>query len=394
MKKRLMSLVLASLLAAALAIPAAAIDFEDVDADQYYTAAVAWAVEQGITSGTTETTFSPDASCTRGQILTFLWRAAGSPEPDSSTPLPFTDIAEGAHYYRPVLWALEQEILEARETLNPNAPCVRGEAVHYLWRYVGSPKPHKAAVFSDVPPEAEYAQAVSWAVETGITQGTADTVFSPDGPCTRGQIVTFLHRSLAEETAPSELRPIHTLSGAGPAYSLGLDGSSFTSGTAYEASFRTEIYSPTEAAFTIEAPFPLFQAWDYAVRFDEEDSGISYVFNYLRWDEAFADMVDWPEDQHDYYRLAEMTDAPQDFVLKALDAEDDRMGGTVSWRVVLPEESTFRFNRFGSYKITCEVSATPLPWASEVSDEEPPQSAVTEDPETPQSPEPAGETAR
>lgn len=392
MKRILAFLVLAL---AVLALPASAADFEDVAADQYYSEAVAWAVERGITAGTTETTFSPDAPCTRGQVLTFLWRAAGSPEPREDTVNPFSDAAESAHYYSAVLWALEKNILPARETLSPGTPCTRGEAMLYFWRHAGSPAPETDAVFDDVDPAADYARAVSWAVETGITEGTADASFSPDRPCTRGQIVTLLRRSLVEEArvAPPEppAKPIQTLSGTGPAYSLGLDGSDFTSGTAYEAQVQVDIYSPTEAAFSITVPFPLFQAWDYAVRWDEEDSGVSYVFSYFRWDEAFADLVDWPED-HDYYHLSEMTGRPRSFVLKALDPEDDRMGGTVSWRVVLPEESTFRFDSLGAYQMSCEVNSTPLPWAqAELPDETPPQSGAAPEGEPPAADqEPAG----
>lgn len=383
MKRTLASLVLALALTAAAAPSASATVFEDVAADQYYSAAVAWAVEQGITAGTTETTFSPDASCTRGQILTFLWRSAGSPEPRADTANPYSDVKETAHYYAPVLWALEEHILSAGETLDPDTPCSRGEVMGYFWRYAGSPAPEAPAVFDDVDPAADCAQAVSWAVETGVTAGTSETTFSPDAPCTRGQIVTFLRRSLEREAAPEappEVRPLQTLSASGPAGSLGLDGSAFTSHSVYESRAQVDIYSPTEAAFSITVPFPLFQAWNYSVRWDEEDSGVSYVFSYYRWDEAFADLVDWPED-HNYYHLSEMTGQPQNIVLDVLDAEDDRMGGTVSWRVVLPEESTFRFDSLGAYQISCEVNSAPLPWAQpELTDKTPSQNGAAPEP--------------
>lgn len=390
MKRTLASVVLALALTAASAPPASATVFEDVAADQYYSAAVAWAVEQGITAGTSKTTFSPDAPCTRGQILTFLWRSAGSPEPRADTANPYSDVKETTHYYVPVLWALEEHILTAEETLDPDTPCSRAEVMSYFWRYAGSPAPDAPAVFDDMDPAADYALAVSWAVETGVTAGASETAFSPDAPCTRGQIVTFLRRSLEKEPAseaPAEppARPLRTLTGSGPASSLGLDGSAFTSHSLYESRVQVDIYSPTEAAFSITVPFPLFQAWNYSVRWDEEDSGVSYVFSYYRWDEAFADLVDWPED-HNYYHLSEMTGQPQSIVLEALDAEADRMGGTVSWRVVLPEESTFRFDSLSAYQMSCEVNSAPLPWAQpDLTGEPPPQSGAA--PETGQAPD-------
>lgn len=365
MKNFLASLALALALTAALTFPAAA--FDDVAPEKYYSAAIDWAVQRGITSGTTETTFSPDAPCTRGQILTFVWRAAGSPAPGPDTSLSFTDVPESAYYCQPVLWALEQGILEGGETLCPDTPCTRSEAALYLWRSAGSPEPGRTAAFSDVPPEADWAPAISWAVETGVTEGSSETTFSPDAPCTRGQIAVFLHRCLeqpvdSDPDALSERQPLQTLNREGSASSLGLDGSEFSSRSTYDAEVRIDIYSPTEAAFTITVPFPLFQAWDYAVRFDEEDSGVSYVFSYLRWDEAFADLVNWPEAQ-DHCYLEEMTNTPQNFSLKALDVKDDRMGGVISWRVLLPEESGFRFDDIEGYAISCDVASTSLPWA-------------------------------
>ena len=171
--------------------------FTDVPSGSYYEDAVIWAVSKGITSGTTETTFSPNAACTRAQAVTFLWRAAGSPAPESAT-MPFTDVAEGRYYYDAVLWAIEQGITKGTSdtTFSPNATCTRAQIVTFLWRSQGSPAAGTPNPFTDVAPNAYYANAVLWAVEQGITKGTSATTFSPNSNCTRAQIVTFLYRCL------------------------------------------------------------------------------------------------------------------------------------------------------------------------------------------------------
>ncbi|MDY4219684.1 MAG: S-layer homology domain-containing protein [Candidatus Faecousia sp.] len=171
--------------------------FTDVPSGSYYEDAVIWAVSKGITSGTTETTFSPNAACTRAQAVTFLWRAAGSPAPESAT-MPFTDVAEGRYYYDAVLWAIEQGVSKGTSdtTFSPNATCTRAQIVTFLWRSQGSPAAGTPNPFTDVAPNAYYANAVLWAVEQGITKGTSATTFSPNSNCTRAQIVTFLYRCL------------------------------------------------------------------------------------------------------------------------------------------------------------------------------------------------------
>ncbi len=171
--------------------------FTDVPEGAYYYDAVAWAVENGVTSGTSATTFSPDASCTRAQMVTFLWRAAGSPEPES-TVNPFTDVSASAYYYDAVLWAVEQGITNGTSatTFGPDATVTRGQTVTFLWRYDGSPAASGSG-FADVASDAYYADAVAWAASEGITSGTSATTFSPDNDCTRGQIVTFLYRYMA-----------------------------------------------------------------------------------------------------------------------------------------------------------------------------------------------------
>ena len=171
--------------------------FTDVSESAYYYDAVAWAVENGVTSGTSATTFSPDASCTRAQMVTFLWRAAGSPEPES-TVNPFTDVSASAYYYDAVLWAVEQGITNGTSatTFGPDATVTRGQTVTFLWRYDGSTAVSGSG-FADVASDAYYADAVAWAASEGITSGTSATTFSPDNDCTRAQIVTFLYRYMA-----------------------------------------------------------------------------------------------------------------------------------------------------------------------------------------------------
>ena len=169
--------------------------FVDVPENAYYAPAVNWAVEKGVTEGTSATTFSPDAACTRAQIVTFLYRAAGSPAV-KSTVNPFTDVTASDYYYNAVLWAVENGITTgtSETTFSPNKSCTRAQCVTFLYRAVGSAATAKAS-FTDVSADAYYAPAVDWAVEKGVTTGTSATTFSPDDACTRAQIVTFLYRA-------------------------------------------------------------------------------------------------------------------------------------------------------------------------------------------------------
>ena len=169
--------------------------FVDVPANAYYADAVEWAVSKGITSGTSTTTFSPNTSCTRAQMVTFLWRAAGSPAP-KSTVNPFTDVQSGAYYYDAVLWAVEQGITSGTSatTFAPDATVTRGQTVTFLYRAAGSPAVTGSS-FADVAADAYYADAVAWAVSENVTAGTGNGLFAPDTACTRAQIVTFLYRA-------------------------------------------------------------------------------------------------------------------------------------------------------------------------------------------------------
>ena len=169
--------------------------FVDVATGSYYEDAVDWAVENGITQGTDDTHFSPDGICTRAQAVTFLWRAAGSPKPETRT-MPFTDVPVGSYYYDAVLWAVENGITKGTSdtTFSPNMTCTRAQIVAFLWRSEKSPAAGTANPFADVKSTAYYAVAVLWAVKENITKGTTNTTFSPNADCTRAQIVTFLWR--------------------------------------------------------------------------------------------------------------------------------------------------------------------------------------------------------
>ena len=169
--------------------------FVDVATGSYYEDAVDWAVGNGITQGTDDTHFSPDGICTRAQAVAFLWRAAGSPKPETRT-MPFTDVPAGSYYYDAVLWAVENDITKGTSdtTFSPNMTCTRAQIVAFLWRSEKSPAAGTDNPFADVKSAAYYADAVLWAVKENITRGTTNTTFSPNADCTRAQIVTFLWR--------------------------------------------------------------------------------------------------------------------------------------------------------------------------------------------------------
>ena len=169
--------------------------FVDVPSGSYYEDAVDWAVANGITTGTDAAHFSPDGICTRAQAVTFLWRAAGRPAPESRT-MPFTDVPADSYYYDAVLWAVENGITKGTSstTFSPDDTCTRAQIVTFLWRSEQSPAAGSGNPFTDVSADAYYADAVLWAVKEAITTGTTRTTFSPDAECTRAQIVTFLWR--------------------------------------------------------------------------------------------------------------------------------------------------------------------------------------------------------
>lgn len=176
-----------------------ALSFTDVSVKEYYFDAIAWAVKNAITEGVNDTIFAPGASCTRAQMVTFLWRANGSPEP-TVTELPFTDVAVDAYYAKAVLWAVENGITTGTNdtTFDPDGVVTRAEAVTFLWRAAGNPAAD-GKLFADVESTKYYAEAVRWAVANGVTKGVSDTSFAPGSACTRAQIVTFLYRDCMNE---------------------------------------------------------------------------------------------------------------------------------------------------------------------------------------------------
>ena len=171
--------------------------FDDVPEDTYYNDAVYWAVRRGITSGVGGNRFAPDETCTRAQIVTFLWNVAGNPEPKSLT-VPFADVSADAYYYKALCWATENEITYGTSdtTFSPDGIVTRSQAVALMWRVAGSPDASAGETFTDVPADAYYAAAVRWAVANDITAGTGGNRFSPLAPCTRAQIVALLYNQL------------------------------------------------------------------------------------------------------------------------------------------------------------------------------------------------------
>ncbi len=171
--------------------------FTDVPDDAYYEDAVKWASENGITNGITADLFGPNIPCTRAQMVTFLWRASGCPQATDRT-CAFTDVKEDAYYYEALLWAIEKGVTKgtSETTFTPDAVCTRGQMVTFLYRYAGSPAVQGENPFTDVQSGDFYYQAVIWAAGEGITNGTSATTFTPKADCTRAQIVTFLYRAM------------------------------------------------------------------------------------------------------------------------------------------------------------------------------------------------------
>ena len=177
-----------------------AVGFADVSAEDDCAEAVAWAVESGITNGTDASHFRPNASCTRAQIVTFLWRAAGSPEAQSASG--FSDVQPESYYAEAVAWAVGSGIAAGTgaAAFSPDASCTRAQAVTFLYRAAGSPAVSGGAAFDDVSADAYYAAAVAWAQSGSITEGVGGGCFAPDAACTRGQIVTLLWRAHASSS--------------------------------------------------------------------------------------------------------------------------------------------------------------------------------------------------
>ena len=170
--------------------------FEDVGTEDWFYDAVNWAVGAGVTTGKNKTTFAPYDINTRGEAVTFLWRTSGSPSMGETTP--FDDIDQDGYYYEAVLWAVEKGITKgtSQSTFSPDDTCTRGQIVTFLWRMAGKPETDATNPFEDVASDAYYYTPVLWAATEGITQGKTETTFSPDEHCNRAEIVTFLYRHL------------------------------------------------------------------------------------------------------------------------------------------------------------------------------------------------------
>ena len=234
-------------------VPSGSFRFDDVqDESQYYFEPVYWAYEHDprITSGTSATTFSPDASCTRCQTVTFLWAAFGKPTP-KTTENPFTDVPEDAYYRNAVLWAYENHITAGTTptTFSPEDPCTRSQTVTFLWASLGKPAPKTTEnPFDDVREDAYYRNAVLWAYENHITAGTSATTFSPENLCVRAQIVTFLHGYLA---SPDGLEPVRDAASIHASF-LGFYGDWSKAPIAEQTDWRDVIYAIRESAQTGE----------------------------------------------------------------------------------------------------------------------------------------------
>ena len=298
MNKRILSFLLALVLVVT-ASPAAAAEatFTDVAADAYYAAPVAWAVDKGITNGMTETTFGPDSPCTRGHVVTFLWRAMGKPAPTQTTHS-FTDIAEGEYYYDAVLWAVEKGVTTGMSatTFEPASPCTRGQVVTFLWRAMGKPAPTQTTHnFTDVEEGQYYYEPMLWAVEKGVTTGMSATTFEPQTTCNRGQVVTFLFRTPLEDsesTEPTQGTEATEATACSHAYDDDMDATCNLCGEEREI---------TVAPLTVtRQPQTQVAALGEAVSFSVEVSGgktpYSYQWQYIHNGiQEWLDITDWGE---------------------------------------------------------------------------------------------------
>ena len=215
-KKMLTILLALTLVLGMAAVGFAAEDraFSDVETGAYYFDAVNWAVENAITEGMGNGLFQPEETCTRAQVVTFLWRLAGQPELESEENI-FSDVEEDMWYTDAVLWAVENEVTDGMGDgiFLPGGTCTRGQIVSFLWKYAGRPAAAEDAEnpFTDVAEDDWFYDAVLWAVDEGITTGVTETTFVPGDPCTRAQIVTFLYRYAAEDEVPEVTLPDVTI---------------------------------------------------------------------------------------------------------------------------------------------------------------------------------------
>ena len=265
--------------------------FRDVPDGEYYAEPVSWAVAHSITNGTSYTTFSPEAPCTRGQVVTFLWRAAGSPEPERADH-PFKDLKPSDYFYKAVLWAVEQGITNGMDErhFGPDVPCTRAHVVTFLWRAEGKPAAGASNPFVDVPSGEYYTDAVLWAVSKNITNGMDEKHFGPDLTCIRAQIVTFLYRALKDQVPPAP-QPVGNLRMAcgGEVYS---DNERFGEDVAYLVSANTPTFVKAFTSDGSAANLAAMQAGEAQLCLCRSDAA-SYAFTGTRGDTGVAPYQDF-----------------------------------------------------------------------------------------------------
>ena len=195
-RKAISAIISTIMLLSMFAVPSYAVGtFTDVANDAYYVDAVTWAVQNNIAAGTGDNKFSPDQTCTKAQIIAFIWRAYGCAEVDLNST--FTDLDGSEYYYKAAIWGVSKGIGVGDKEFNGDTPCSRNSAMLYLWKAAGQPSATTKATFTDIQ-NTNNIDGISWAVENGITSGTSSTTFSPDTICTRAQIISFLYRNLVQ----------------------------------------------------------------------------------------------------------------------------------------------------------------------------------------------------
>lgn len=195
-KRALGAIISLAITFSVFAVPSYAVGkFEDVPDSEYYVDAVQWGVQNNIVAGTGDNKFSPDQTCTKAQIIAFIWRAYGCPEPNLDNT--FIDLDGSEYYYKAAIWGVSKGIGVGDKEFNGDDPCSRNSAMLYLWKGAGEPTPTTKATFIDIQ-NTNNMDGISWAVEKGITSGTSSTTFSPNNICTRAQIISFLYRNLVK----------------------------------------------------------------------------------------------------------------------------------------------------------------------------------------------------
>lgn len=329
--RRLGSVFLILMLLLGFAPSVMAAQFVDVKDSDWFARPVSWALREDITNGTTATTFSPYETCTKAQIITFLWRAAGEERPTIFCP--FFDVSGTDYYYEAAVWAFENGLVEGN-LFSGNTPCTRADVVTYLWKLDGSPYVH-ATGFVDVTPGASYETAVSWAVGEGITEGTGNGMFTPSGICTRGQIVTFLYRAFVE--APEAAKE--------PAETQPLYGDELTQSNV------------AQTLYALKAEYPELAHWDIDSSYTSEALGLTYAgcagFALMCSDLVFGDLpITEVHSDFDRIKVGDMVrDEAGYHTVLVLEKRQDSIvvvegnyNGTVHWERVMDRSSSEFYN--------------------------------------------------